>query len=154
MQRLYCGLRISDEIDLKQLQLYADSLQLLLSLTNKDKQIYSSAFLLSLSLLSKQLNSHNINVDETTKKILCVRAALESGDDQAVCDCIKLALQNHCPRLMSLSGLVRQANATVLEPVANDFDRPIRFTAGLSTELLLCARIEHVENTNQIYIQV
>jgi hypothetical protein len=97
---------------------------------------------------------HHIHSDQLTKELLTVPEILKTGNVQAACENIRNMLLLYSPNIFCPHGLVRQACASILEPVANDIDRPIQFCAGLANELELVALIENVDNLHQLRIQV
>lgn len=154
LKRLYCDVGFADECKIWQLRLCVESVQVLVDAESSAEYCSVETLLLSSEKVQKLSNDLHIHSDQLTKELLTVPEILKTGNVQAACEKIRSMLHFYLPNIFCPHGLVRQACASIVEPVANDIDRPIQFCAGLANELELVALIENVENLHQLRIQV
>lgn len=154
LKRLYCDVGIADECKIWQLRLCVESVQVLVDAESSAEHCSVETLLVSSEKVQNLSYDHHIHSDQLTKELLTVPEILKTGNVQAACENIRNMLLLYSPNIFCPHGLVRQACASILEPVANDIDRPIQFCAGLANELELVALIENVDNLHQLRIQV
>lgn len=99
------------------------------------------------------MGSENAPTDKFTSFLLSELPNIKSGKLSNVQTILHSALKLVQPATCPVLKRLRKAFATIHEP-AKVSDNPVKFTAGLTTAVLLIADIENVVQVENIRIQV
>ncbi|XP_052217575.1 integrator complex subunit 4-like isoform X2 [Dreissena polymorpha] len=154
---LFQGLGNAELALFKQTELKALTFRLCSTLANSQELATQmkahNVYVTYLTALQGFLGSENTLTDKFTSFLLSELPNIKSGQLSNVQNILHSALKLVQPVTCPVLKRVRKACATIHEP-AKVSDNPVKFTAGLTTAVLLIADIENVVQVENIRIQV